>query len=308
MTEAHPMLTDSNVKYWYWEVEPHWSGYDIAKAVGCGITTLYRFMKTHKIQIRSKSEANINRFNCPYKYKRFVKQRQTPEFRRQQSIVTSEVMKRLEVRKKISDAVKKASLKIFSTFQKAILLLLYSHEGLFLTDFGRMIELKKEKLDIKLRKLYNRGYVDRVKSYNNNGLNHYKSHYKYSLTRRGRELVSNGLKDGSFNLGEFKQIFRPVEIEKKMTINEFLQKENIGPNQLIVLKTIQKSGPKFLVELASQLQIPKTAIDRSLWALSSRGFIKREKKINQKYSGSINCRKQFLYSITDKCPALTDSV
>ncbi len=93
-----------------------------------------------------------------------------------------------------------------------------------------------------------------------------------------------------------------------MSINEFLQKENIGPNQLIVLKTIQKSGPKFLVELASQLQIPKTAIDRSLWALSSRGFIKREKKINQKYSGSINCRKQFLYSITDKCPALIDSV
>ena len=59
--------------------------------------------------------------------------------------------------------------------------------------------------------------------------------------------------------------------------NSHLQKENIGPNQLIVLKTIQKSGLKFLVELASQLQIPKTAIDRSLWALNSRGFIKREK-------------------------------
>ncbi len=302
------MLTPSNVKYWYWEVEPHWSGFDIAKAVGCGTTTLYRFMKTHKIQIRSRSEANINRFNCPYKYKKFVKQRQSPEFRKQQSIATSEAMKRPEVRKKISDAVKKANIKIFSTFQKAILFLLYSHEGLFLTDFGRMIELKKERLDTKLRKLYHRGYVDRVKSYNNNSLSSYNSHYKYSLTGRGRELVCNGLKDGLFNLEEFKHTFRPYEKGKRMTINEFLQKENIGPNQLIVLKTIQKSGPKFLVELASQLQIPKIAIDNSLRALSSRGFLEREKRINQKYSRSISRRKCFLYSITDKCPALADSV
>lgn len=305
MTEKYPLLTISNVNHWYWEVDPHWSGFDIAKAIGCGTTTLYRFMKTYGIQVRSRSEATINRFNCPIKYERFVKKLRSPEFRNRQSHITRKAMRRPEVRKRLSDSAKKANKKKLSISQKAILFLLYSWKELFLTDFGRMVKLANEILDSKLRRLHSRGYVYRLKSHNENCFNNYKSHYKYSLTREGRELVSNGFKDGSFNLEELKHKFKPVEKEKRLTIKEFLQKENIGPNQFILLKTIQESGPKFLVELASQLKISKNAIDKSLRLLYTRAFLRREKKVNQTYSGSERWRKQFLYSITDKCPVLT---
>ncbi len=188
MTEAYPLLTVSNVNYWYWEVEPHWSGFDIARVVECGTTTLYRFMKRNNITIRSKSEANINRYNCPSKYEKFVKIMRTPEFKARQSLVTQKAMSRPEVRKRLSESAKKANKKRLSASQKAVLFLLHSKEELFLTDFGKMIKISKIELDNKLRKLYNRGYIDRAKSRNGNCLNNYKSHYKYSLMKGNKDL------------------------------------------------------------------------------------------------------------------------
>ena len=262
-------------------------------------------MKKNNIRIRNKSEANINRFQCPSKYDKFVKIMRTPEFKTRQSLVTRRVMSRPEIRKRLSESAKKANKKSFSTSQKAILFLLYSKEELFLTDFNKRMRISKKELDYKLRNLFNRGYVDKVKSYNENSLKIDKNHFKYSLTSEGKVIVRNGLKDGLFNLKELENKFRRVEKKKEMTIDEFLLKENIGPNQFIILKAIQKSGPKFLIELASYLQISKIAIDKSLRGLNSREFLKREKNLNQNYEGSKRCRIQFLYTITNKCPILT---
>ena len=41
VNESYPQLTVANVRYWYWEVDPHWSAIDIAKVIGCNFYFLY---------------------------------------------------------------------------------------------------------------------------------------------------------------------------------------------------------------------------------------------------------------------------
>jgi len=45
MTETYPLLTVANVYHWYWECDPAWSGWDIAKAIGCKHpATVYQYI------------------------------------------------------------------------------------------------------------------------------------------------------------------------------------------------------------------------------------------------------------------------
>lgn len=226
----------------------------------------------------------------------------SPEFRRHQSETTREIMAHPEVRKKYREAIRRAYANILSDNQKLLLFILYPSKHLFLTDFCKLVGRDRKDLDSKLRTLFKRGYLNRVKARNEECLNSYKSHYLYSLTKEGSERVSEGLKDGSFNKEELAEQIKFLKKGMKFSVAEFIQKENIGPNQFTVLKVIQNSCPKFLVDLVDQLGIPKKAIDRSLASLSARGFLTREKKLN--LESQRGHKYQFFYSLTDKCPQL----
>ncbi len=298
MTELYPLLTVENVKYWYWEVEPHWSAIDIAKAVGCHPNTVYNYMKSHNISVRSTSNANINRFNCPHKYDKFLKQRQSEEFRIQQSDIALEIMKRPNIRSKYLRAIKEAKTYILSNYQKILLFLLNSHTSLFLTDFCKITELGRRKLDNALQGLFKRQLVSRVKARNSNTSNPYKYHFKYSITQKGIDVLDFVLLRRTF---EYKQLLRDIKsgINKMYRPNpKFLNIINIGKNQLEIMKVLQKEGPKFLTDLTSIFQLPKRSIDSSLRRLCSRGFLKKEKKVNP--SNFRNKTKHFLYSLDDK--------
>ena len=304
MTELYPLLTIQNVKYWYWEVEPHWSTVDIAKNVGCSTTIVLNFMEKNKIPRRSRANANINRFNCPHKYKAFIKQRQTEGFRTSQSLIAHEVMQEPRVRKNYLQAIKTSNKGILSKYQKLILFLLVEHKALFITEFLQMIDGSLETIDSSLRSLYNRGFVDRGREFNPNTLSTYKTHYKYSITEEGERLIINKLKN---NNHEFMKLLKNQVSEKKdkKTLQqEFIQRENIGKNQLRILKAFQNDGSQFLLDLVPKLGLSKNAVDCSLRCLSSRGFLTKEKKLNPNYQGKDKQRKQYLYSLTAKCPIL----
>ena len=51
----------------YWLEVPGWSTYDIAKYYNCTAARIWRFMKREGIPIRTKSEAEYNRWACKIK-------------------------------------------------------------------------------------------------------------------------------------------------------------------------------------------------------------------------------------------------
>ncbi len=304
MTDVYPQLTVSNIKHWYWEVEPHWSVCDIASNIGCSESTIYSFMKRHNIPRRSTSEANINRFNCPRKYKEFLKQRRSPDFRMSQSVVAKEVMYKPEIREKFLQAIKKSSEKRLSECQKLILFLLMTHKKLFITEIVRMVKRDLQSIDSTLRALYKRQYVTRDKMKNPYTFSNFKSHYQYSLTDKGRKLIKTNLENNDVQFKNFLENDIPSKKDPMTLQYEFIKRENIGKNQLTILKIIQNKGPKFLLDLLPILGLSKKTVDSSLRCLSSRAFLSKEKKVNPNYQGSINHRVQTYYSITDKCPIL----
>ena len=239
MTDLYPLLTIENVKYWYWEVEPHWSTIDIAKAIGCSDSTVQNFMRAHNISIRSISEANINRFNCPHKYKKFLKQRQSEEFRSQQSDIALEIMKRPNIRSKYLKAIKESKTYILSDYQKVLLFLLNSDDSLFLTDFCKITGLDKKDLDRSLQQLFNRQLVSRVKAFNNNTLNSYKYHFKYSITQKGIEVLDFVLMKGPFEYEKLLNDIKSGEKKRPCPNPQFLNNIN-WDNQFNFLSLIQK--------------------------------------------------------------------
>ena len=85
MTDKYPLLTAESVKYWYWECDPAYSIIDIVKVTGAPFSTIQRFMNKNDIPKRTRSEANLNRFKCAHKREDFVRQRNSPEFKKSQS-------------------------------------------------------------------------------------------------------------------------------------------------------------------------------------------------------------------------------
>ncbi|MFW9971994.1 MAG: hypothetical protein ACFFDF_17525 [Candidatus Odinarchaeota archaeon] len=295
MTETIQDLTVENVKYWYHELDPPWSAIDIANHLGCNNNTVYRFMHRNKITVRSRSEANTKRFECPFKYKDFLKQRRSEEFRNSQAEATRKVMKDPEVRQKILVASQHNNENVLSEYQKIIIMLLVKHKRLFLTDFVQITHLDRVVLDRSLHSLYRRKLVRRIKKYNKDTNNPYKSHFNYSLTPEGRKVLKFNMTNDSF---DFKKILRRVRIhsirkspDQKYTNNYIY----MGHIQKQILKTIKEKGSLFFTDL-KVLSNDKRTIDKSLRALTKRGFLNRKRQKNP----DVNNNLHYLYSLTNK--------
>ncbi|MHA2326866.1 MAG: hypothetical protein ACXACB_15770, partial [Promethearchaeota archaeon] len=282
MTEAYPLLTVENVKYWYWEVEPHWSGGDIGRAIGCSSQSVTRFMHKNNIPVRSISEANLNRFNCPQKYQKFLKQRTSSEFREQQSILNIEAWQDPHKRRNFVKGIRQSSANRLSDLQKVLLFLIIERGNLFLTDFISITNLRRRQLDSVLRELYARNCVERTKEYNKNTRNQYKFHYKYSIAKKGRDLFNLHLTSCSFKYEEeLEKIHRRLhnikakeKARKPCNVDE---KTPLGKNQKIILEIFQrKNHPLFLMDLLPLTAIPIKSVDSSLKRLVERGFLSRK--------------------------------
>ena len=305
ISESYPQLTVENVKYWYWEVEPHWSAVDIAKAIGCSDSNVYYFMHKNNIPVRSAMEATINRFNCPQKYKDYRKQRSSPEFRKHQSIVSFEAWQDSIRRAKYSESMREVTLKKISEFQKLLLLILLQHARLFLTDFIRITNLEGKKLNLALSSIYKRELVTRTKEYNKNTDSNYKYNYRYEITDKGRELLLLNMTSASFN---YKKLLETIQArynqptlakspERKRKNSSYI---HIGKNQQAILHVLkQQNCPLFLVEFVSLMTIPEAAISKSLRHLYKRGVVSRKKELNRDYTGNIQNAKQYLYRLTE---------
>jgi len=306
VNESYPQLTVANVRYWYWEVEPHWSALDIAKAIDCKDSDVYYFMHKNDIPIRSTTEANLNRFNCPQKYKSYRKQRSSPEFRKQQSIKSIEAWKDPVKRANNVRSIREGTSKKISEYQKLLLFLILRHTRLFLTDFAWITNLGKNSLYLVLSSLYKRELVARTKEYNEVTYNNNKYHFRYEITERGKELLTLNMTNTPFN---YEKLLKSIQARynQKITCNSPQRKEennnyiNIGKNQQAVLRELQQQDrPLFLLDFVSLMTIPQKAIDNSLSHLCKRGFLSREKKFNGNYTGNIQNAMQYRYKLTEK--------
>ncbi|MFW9973072.1 MAG: hypothetical protein ACFFDF_23015 [Candidatus Odinarchaeota archaeon] len=295
MTETIQDLTVENVKYWYHELDPPWSAIDIANHLGCNSNTVYRFMHRNNIAVRSRSEANTKRFECPFKYKDFLKQRRSEEFRDSQAEATRKVMKDPEVRQKRLVAFQHNSENVLSEYQKIIVALLFKHKRLFLTDFVQITHLDRIVLDRSLHGLYKRKLVRRIKKYNKDTNNSYKSHFNYSLTTKGRKVFKFNMAKDSF---DFKKILRYVKthpIRKSSGLKNTKNYIYMGHIQKQILEMIKEKGSLFFTDLKA-LSNGKRTIDNSLRNLVKRGFLNRKRQMNPNANNNLH----YLYSLTDK--------
>jgi len=297
MTESFPLLTVENVKHWYCEVEPHWSGFDIAKAVGCCPSTVYRFMDSHGITVRSMSQANFVRFECPHKYQSFLKQRNSEDFKSRQSEIAKKIMRKPEVRKRFLKATRALNSNILSPQQKIILSLLITHKSLFLTDLACMMELDTKKVHRSLEGLFRRQLVFRVKDVNNASTNPRKPQFRYTITQKGVEIFTLADSKEPFDYKELVSQVKSGCKKKKSASSSF--SDHIGKHQGRILEFLLEHGPSFLIDLTT-LGLGKQTVDASLKRLCDRGFLNREREVNENYTLSPNHKRQFLYSLTDK--------
>lgn len=302
--ESPPQLTIANVKYWYWEVDPHWSAIDIAGVVGCKDSEVYYFMQRNNIPRRSTTEANLNRFNCPHKYESYIRQRSSPGFRKLQSIKSIEAWQDPKNRAKIIKGIQEGVSKKISVFQKLLLFLLIKHDFLFLTDFIQLTNLSRKSLDLVLSSLYKRELVKRAKEHNPNTHNNYKYHFRYEITERGKELLMLDMTTTPFCYEELLTSIQARYVRngqhppKKKTPSNYI---NIGKNQLILLQIFQEQDqPLFLLDVIKYTTISQKAIDNSLTHLYRRGYLSRKKTENSNYAGNIQHAKQFLYKLTEE--------
>lgn len=58
MTKNHPLLTEENLRYWYWIQDPKYSLQDISNETGASESTVHRFMVKHNIERRTLRNAS----------------------------------------------------------------------------------------------------------------------------------------------------------------------------------------------------------------------------------------------------------
>lgn len=290
MTDMNPLLTVENVKYWYWECDPAYSTLDIAKVTGTYVKKVQNFMQKHNIPRRSLSEANLNRFKCAHKKKSFIKQMNLPEYKLTQSEKSLAVWKDQSKRKKLGNSIKEYHQTHIGELQALILFVIRRHTSLFLTEMVKLLNKDKRSLDTNLKSLYKRGFVSRQKQLNHNTRNSYASHYYYSLTNKGINLLDQKTKDPKL-ISLFNSVDDSNLKQNKNSISTYL-----GKNQKEILRWFQNNNSLFLTDLKKLTSIEKSILDKSLNGLFKRGFLSRKKEINP---NSLNHLMHFRYRLTE---------
>lgn len=294
MTYKYTSLTVESVKHWYWECDPAYSMYDIARVTGASVSEVQRFMAKYKIPTRNRSEANYNRFKCENKKVVFIKQRNTPEFKKRQSEISKSFWLDESIRKKMVNGLEKYYKSRLGVTQFQILFLLRKNGGMFLTGLLSIVKKGKTSLNGSLRTLYNRGLVSRQKRFNCNTRNLYTSQYYYSITDAGVHALIEKEKEP-----KFAPILNSLKVSTVKNILE-LSKNAIsiylGKIQNEILRLFQERNSLFLTDLKKLMSINKSLLDKSLKGLFTRGILSRKKEISPYYA---NQYKHFKYSLTE---------
>ena len=290
MTEKYPLLTVESVKYWYWECDPAYSTLDIGKETGAHAKTIQNFMIKHNIPRRNLSEANLNRFKCAHKKKSFIEQMTSPEFKLAQSEKSLAVWEDQSKRKKLGSSLKKYHQTHVGEFQALILFVIRRHTSLFLAELVKLLNKDRRSLDANLKSLYKRGFVSRQKQLNNNTLNSYTSHYYYSITDIGVNLLNQKTKDPKLI-----KLFNSVD-NSKLKQNKNSISTYLGKNQKEILRCFQNNNSLFLTDLKKLTSLKNSVIDHSLKGLFNREILCRKKEINP---NTLNHPIHFKYRLTE---------
>ena len=251
-------------------------------------------MEKNEIPRRSRSDANINRFKCDHKKEAFVSQRNTPEFKTNQSQNAIGYWLDHSKRKKMMNGFTKYIESVLGVFQAQILYLLRSSEGMFLSDLKKIMKKDNSILDQSLRGLHKRGLVARQKKVNHNTRNSNALQYYYFITDEGVTLLDEKKKEP-----EFISLLEPLE---PFTVknNSALKKDSIsvylGKNQIVILRLFQKNNSFFLTDLEKLTSLDRVVLDCSLKGLFKRGILSRKKEVNPY---STNHLKHFKYRLTE---------
>ncbi len=294
MTEKYPLLTVENIKYWYWECNPAYSVIDIAKVTGVNQATIYGFMERKGIPRRSRSDANINRFKCEHKMEAFVRQRNTPKLKENQSNLAIGYWSDPSKRKKMMNGFTNYIENVLGVLQAQILYLLKNSEGMFLSDLIKNIKKDKNILDRSLRSLHQRGLVARQKQINHNTRNSNALQYHYSITDEGVVLLNEKKKEP-----KFKSLLKHLEdftVKNKSALKNNSISVYLGKNQKIILRLFQDKHSLFLTDLKELTSLDRVVLDKSLKGLFTRGILSRKKELNH---NSSNHPKHFKYRITE---------
>jgi len=294
VTDKYPLLTVESVKYWYWECDPAYSVNDINKVTGAPTTTIIKFMNKNGISKRTMSEANFNRYKCAHKREAFIEQRNSLEFKKNQSRISASLWQDDSIRKKIVNGIKKFNESILGEVQIKVLFALSNFKGMFFTDLKTIITNNKNCVNDALRKLCNRGLLTRVKKVNPNTNRTITSQYYYSVNDKGIKLLAQKEKDPRF-YSLFDSLkdsnTRNIIEQNKNSISTYL-----GKNQKEILRWFQDRNSLFLMDLKKLTSIDEKILDRSLKGLFTRGILSRKKETKP---NSLNNNRYFRYYLTE---------
>ena len=174
--KKYPKLTYENVYHWYWEENPPLSTTDIAEKVGCNPATVSKFMRENNIPRRNHKDAALNIFQFPNKKSNYK--------------ISEERKERLSTLMKDKDKI--------SRRQQIILQELLKNEKMFIADLVFPPDFKGRKTTRALRQsaslLFKRKLVKRVLDYNPKSRPNCHSQYKYSITGKGKEILSKSIR------------------------------------------------------------------------------------------------------------------
>ena len=194
MTNNFPKLTELKVRYWYEELDPAWSGQDIANEIGCHKSTVYNFMQKKKIKIRDYSEADFNAQKCPHKHqaKHKMKTEMNSEWKiNQRKAQLKNWENAPKKRKAKSDLMKKIALTRLSDYQTWVLFIIYcKNKEQTLKDIILITGLNKKIVNRQLYNLTNR----KLLAVSKNKFNRYK------ITELGKKILPKEFKNKKYDL------------------------------------------------------------------------------------------------------------
>lgn len=309
MTDRHPLLTEENVYYWYWECDPAYSMKNIADEIGCSLGCIQKFMESRNIPRRSTSEAGINRYKDPEKLEAFLKSMHDPYFKKKQSEIRLEMMADPYIKKITFEALEKAHEMCVGKTQKLLMQIIIITDRISGNEISRF-SLIKPSMDIykALKELNRRGFINLKKIKKKSLAGNQSIQSEYSLTEKGEHFIKDFPLEAPVKLNiktEIEKIRKNdnnqkvVEMRHKEWLKSFeeSQKFYIGKTQLLILTTLENYGPKIATDIKNHSDYKNLSIytiRNSLIRLHKRGLVSIV--INNK---SNRKRKPYLYSITE---------
>jgi predicted DNA-binding protein YlxM (UPF0122 family) len=305
MTDNFPLLTVDNVYQWYWYNEPKYSMKDVAKEVGCGASTIHRFMEKHDIPRRSLSAAlNISWTTEGKRVHRYE----------QWELLTVENILNWYWNSDPKWSLNDIAQKIKCSDQTVLDFLRDNKiprrdyiEASKVMHSCPSKSLKRKKYPLLTYKNVNHWYweIDPPLSTSDIAERVGCSQSNVSKFMRENDIPRRSDKDAALNIFRFptkKKNYKISDMAKKNLSRVMKEKERISERQSLILQELQKHKIMFIADLVEvphfKGKITTRILRQSTYLLFKRKLVNRVLDYNP--SSKPNCHNQYKYSITSK--------